>query len=277
MSRHERRTGAARQWRLLTRALVVAGATVAGTSAAWLIGTAGPASAADLPSAADASDDSAAQPHADEQTTDRTDPAEFSLRRLDPVALVRSGPAGQLLDAARPMTGVLRDSTAEVRHVADNALSVTGSQASTLSASVDSGLEELGQPLLAGETGVRPATMPPALQAPMPSAPFTVPVVSQLIEPHFSDDQSESVSWGRAPRPAESPGLPARSTPFHLPAPPGSPGCGGTGDGQQHNNSALGWYPVEPDGVPVLAGAPACDIARALLGLPEPQPGTTPD
>ncbi|MGP4018670.1 hypothetical protein [Saccharopolyspora sp. 5N708] len=289
MSRRERRTGAAQPWRLLTRALVVAGATVAGTSAAWLIGTAGPANAADLRSAAsaDTPDSSPAQPATDAATTDpsgpaqsgpaQSSPAQFSLNHLDPVELVRSGPAGRLLAATHPVRAALRDSTAEVRHVADSALSITGAQASTLSTSVDSGLEDLGKPLLSGETDAQqPAAVPPAWQAPLPGPPPGAPA-PQLIEHHRSAEKAESVAGRRAPNPAQSPGLPARSTPFNLPAPPGSPGCGGTGDGHQHNNTALGWYPAGPDGDPAPAGAPTCDTARALLGVPEPQPGTTPD
>lgn len=45
MSCNDRNAGAVRPWRQLTRVLVVAGATVAGTSAAWLVGQALPAEA----------------------------------------------------------------------------------------------------------------------------------------------------------------------------------------------------------------------------------------
>ncbi|WP_190819903.1 hypothetical protein [Saccharopolyspora pogona] len=284
MSRRDRRTAAARPWRLLTRALVVTGATVAGTSAAWLIGSGLHADAADLPPAAPA-DQSAPRPvEPPESTVDgsaagRSGPAEFSLARLDPVALVRSDPAGRLLDAAQPVTGVLQDSAAGVGHVADDALSTTGTQAAALSASVDNGLNGLGSPLLSGETGQQPAYSSPASPASPASAPAAAPVVplpTQLVEHRHSVEQPESVVQRRAPEPGETPGH-DWSRPFALPAPSGAPSCGGTGDGPQHNNAPVGCYPAEPDRSPALAGAPARARAGTLISVPEPQPGTTPD
>ncbi|MFB9570347.1 hypothetical protein ACFFRS_25555, partial [Saccharopolyspora hordei] len=119
MSGRDRTTGAARPWRLFGRALVVAGATVAGTSAAWLLGH-GPADAAEDVPAAEAAD------HTPEQATDsgRSGPEEFSLTRLDPLRLVDSS-AAELLDAARPVTEVLQQPAAEVEQVAGDALVVT--------------------------------------------------------------------------------------------------------------------------------------------------------
>jgi hypothetical protein len=279
MSRRDHRTAAAQPWRLLARALVVAGATVAGTSAAWLIGAGLPADAANLHPTSDASTGEAAgtESTVDGAATGRSGPAEFSLTQLDPVRLVRSDSAARLLDAARPVTGALQDSTAEVRHVADNALSTTGAQADTLSTSVDSGLEELGGPLLREETGTQqPGIAPQTLPPPAPGAAPVLPEPPQLTEYEWSAERSESTQR-RAPKPVDPPGNPGGSRPFTLPAPPGAPGCGGTADGQQHNNTAVGWYPAEPDGTPVFAGSPTRDTASTLMSAPEPQPGTTPD
>lgn len=279
MSRRDRRTAAARRWRLLTRALVVTGATVAGTSAAWLIGFGLHADAADLPSAAPA-DQSVSRPvEPPESTVDgsavgRSDPAEFSLARLDPVALVRSDPAGRLLDAARPVTGVLQESAAAAGHVADDALSTTGTQAVAVSTSIDNGLNGLAGPLLPWETGQQPAYSPPVLA---PAAAPVVPLPPQLVEHRHSVEQPESVVQRRAPEPGETSGNHDWSRPFALPAPPGAPSCGGTGDGPQHNNAPVGCYPAEPDRAPTLAGAPARAIAGTLISVSEPQPGTTPD
>ncbi|PKW13429.1 hypothetical protein [Saccharopolyspora spinosa] len=282
MSRRDRRTAAARRWRLLTRALVVTGATVAGTSAAWLIGCGLHADAADLPSAAPA-DQSAPRPveppesTVDGSATGRSGPAGFSLARLDPVALVRSDPAGRLLDAARPVTGVLQESATGVGHVADDALSTTGTQAAALSTSVDNGLDGLAGPLLSGETGQQSAYSPPAPPASAPAAAPVVPLPTQLVEHRHSVEQPESVVQRRAPEPGETPGNRDWSRPFALPAPSGAPSCGGTGDGPQLNNAPVGCYPAEPDRTPALAGAPARTRAGTLISVPEPQPGTTPD
>ncbi|MEV0696452.1 hypothetical protein AB0I53_00825 [Saccharopolyspora sp. NPDC050389] len=287
MSCRDRTTGAARPWRLLTRALVVVGATAAGTSAAWLIGTGLPADAANLAPAAPA-DESAAPPEStnppaapvEGAATERSGPAEFSLGRLNPVELVRSGPAEQLLDAARPVTGVLQESADGVGHVADDALSATGAQAGEISTSVDNGLGGLGGPLLSGETGPQQGFSPTAplpQAAPASVAAPVVPQPAQLVEHQRSAEQTESVTGPRAPEPAEAPGNPGWPRPFALPTLPGAPGCGGTGDGQQHNTAAVGCYPAEPDRTPAYAGASARDIASTLISAPEPQPGTTPD
>lgn len=290
MSCRDHTTGAAQPWRLFARALVVAGATVAGTSAAWLIGAELRADAANLHPASGASTGevtgaepvvSAASAKSTESTVDgaatgRSGPAGFSLTQLDPARLVRSDSAARLLDAARPVTGALRNSTAEVRHVADNALTTTGEKADTLSTSVDSGLKELGTPLLSEETGTQQPGIAP-LPFPAPGAAPVLPELPQLTENESSAERSESTAPGRAPKPVEPPGNPSGSRPFTLPALPGAPGCGGTADGQQHNNTAVGWYPAEPDGIPVLAGSPTRDIASTLISATEPQPGTTPD
>ncbi|MEV0082539.1 hypothetical protein [Saccharopolyspora sp. NPDC050642] len=287
MSGRYRTTGAARPWRLLTRALVVVGATAAGTSAAWLIGTGLPADAANLAPAAPA-DESAAPPESanppaapvEGATTDRSGPAEFSLGRLNPVELVRSEPAERLLDAAKPVTGVLQESTDGVRHVAGDALSVTEAQAGALSTSVDNGLVGLDGPLLSGETtpqqGFSPsAPLPQA--APAPGAAPAVPQPAQQVEQQRSPEQADAVTRPRAPEPAEAPGNQGWPRPFALPTLPGAPGCGGAGDGQQHNTAAVGCYPAEPARTPAFAGASTRDFASTLISAPEPQPGTTPD
>ncbi|MEV5536967.1 hypothetical protein AB0L13_08900 [Saccharopolyspora shandongensis] len=287
MSRRDRTTGAARPWRLLTRALVVVGATAAGTSAAWLIGTGLPADAANLALAAPA-DESAAPPEsanppaapAEGATTERSGPAAFSLGRLNPVELVRSEPAERLLDAAKPVTGVLQESADGVRHAAGDALSVTEAQAGALSTSVDNGLGGLGGPLLTGETDPQQGFSPPSplpQAVPAPGAAPAVPQPAQLVEHQRSSEQAETVTGPRAPEPAEAPGNQGWPRPFALPTLPGAPGCGGTGDGQQHNTAAVGCYPAEPAPTPVFAGASPRDFASTLISASEPQPGTTPD
>ncbi|GGI83138.1 hypothetical protein GCM10011581_20480 [Saccharopolyspora subtropica] len=270
MARGDDRTEAARPWRLLTRALVVVGATVAGTSAAWLLGTGLPADAADLrPAAAD----SAEQPAAPEPADARTGPANFSLGGLDPLGLVRSD-AQRLLDAAQPVTGVLRDSSAEIHQVAHGALTTTSAGANSLSESVDSGLSELGEPLLSGASSSAAPDAPPPQQSPVLDA-RPAPPVPQLSAPTRSAEQSESTPEQHTPEPApELPGVPPL---FHLPAPTGAPGCGGAADGPLHGTTALGCHPAAPVAAPALRSAPTHDTADALTGVPEPQPGTTPD
>lgn len=281
MSRRDRRTAAARPWRLLTRALVVTGATVAGTSAAWLIGSGLHADAADLPPAAPAEQaqrsGELSESTVDGSATGRSGPAEFSLTRLDPVALVRSDPAERLLESARPVTGVLQESAAGVGHVADDALSTTGNQAEVLTTSVDNGLGGLGSPVLSGETGSQPAFPPPAPPAAAPAAAPVAPLPQLVEHQHAVEQQPESVVQRRAPEPGQAPGNHDWSRPFALPVPTGAPGCGGTGDGPQHNNAPVGCYPAEPNRTPALAGAPARATAGTLISVPEPQPGTTPD
>lgn len=262
MSRRDRTPGAARQWRLLGRALVVAGATVAGTSAAWLLGH-GPADAADLPAAEDAAD----RPAADARDGDQSGPTEFSLTRLDPLRLVSSGPAGKLLDAAQPVAEVLQQPAAEVGKVAGSALAVTGTQTSAPAPVTGSAPEEPPQPPV--EIAPPPLVAPPAV-AESPAPDVTEPVrAPRSTQPLRLEPP--------APEPPAQPSAPPRSTPFVLPAPPGVPGFGSPTDGPHHNTTALGWYPAAPVRVPAFAGTPACDLAGTPSGVPEPQPGTTPD
>ncbi|MDA3644626.1 hypothetical protein LZ318_23630 [Saccharopolyspora indica] len=262
MSRRDRTTGAARPWRLLGRALVVAGATVAGTSAAWLLGH-GPADAADLPAAEDATD----RPAAGAQEGDQSGPTDFSLTGLDPLRLVSSGPAGKLLDAVQPVTEVLRQPAAEVGQVAGSALAVTETQTSAPAPVTGSGPEVPPQPPV--EPGPPPLVAPPAVVE-GPAQDVTEPVrAPRSAQPTRLEPP--------APEPPAQPSAPARSAPFVLPAPPGAPGFGSPADGPHHNTTALGWYPAAPVRVPAFAGAPACDLAGTPVGVPEPQPGTTPD
>ncbi|KAA5836261.1 hypothetical protein ABT337_14540 [Saccharopolyspora hirsuta] len=264
MSRRDRTTGAARPWRLLGRALVVAGATVAGTSAAWLLDH-GPADAAEQPAAETEADRAAA----DSPETGRSGPEAFSLTRLDPLRLVSSGPAGKLLDAAEPVTEVLQQPAAEVGQVASDALAVTGTQTSTPDPATDSGPAVPPPP--PAET-VRPALAAPPVAAAATPAP-------EIAEPTPAPRPAEPQRLA-PPAPEEppaQPGVPVRSAPFVLPSTPGAPGLGGSADGPHHNTTALGWYPAAPVRVPAFAGTPACDLAGTLVSVPEPQPGTTPD
>lgn len=261
MSRRDRMTGAARQWRLFGRALVVAGATVAGTSAAWLLGH-GPADAADLP----AVEESADHPASDAQESGRSGPEEFSLTRLDPLRLVSSGPARKLLDAAEPVTEVLRQPAAEVGQVAGSALAVTETQTSTPEAAAGSGPEVPPQPPV--EISRPPLVAPPAVvESP----------VQDTAEPARALRSAEPQRLEPpAPEPPAQPSVPVRSAPFVLPSTPGAPGCGGPTDGPHHNTTALGWYPAAPVRVPDFAGTPSC-LGGTLVSVPGPQPGTTPD
>ncbi|MGW1682130.1 hypothetical protein [Saccharopolyspora sp. NPDC002376] len=263
MSRHNRTTGAARQWRLLSRALVVAGATVAGTSAAWLLDH-GPADAAGL---------SAAETEAEHAAVDvpesESGPAEFSLTRLDPLQLVNSGPTGKLLDAAKPVTEVLRQPTAEVGQVASDALAVTTTQTSAPDTAAEP--EPAEPPQQPVETDRTPHAEPPA-------ADVVVESPVQDVAEAASEPQWFAPPEPPAPEPPAQPRLPIDATPFVLPSTPGAPGCGGATDGPHHNTTALGWHPAAPVRAPAKAGAPSCDTTGTLLpSVPEPQPGTTPD
>ncbi|MER7010410.1 hypothetical protein ABT324_03130 [Saccharopolyspora sp. NPDC000359] len=262
MSGRDRTMGAARPWRLLGRALVVAGATVAGTSAAWLLDH-GPADAAEQP-AAEAEADRAA---AGSPETGRSGPTEFSLTRLDPLRLISSGPAEELLDAAEPVTEVLQQPAAEVEQVASDALGVTTPQTSTPDTATDSGPGMPPPP--PAEPVQPPLAAPPAAEHPAPGTAEPAPAPRPAEPQGFAAPAPEE--------PPAQPDVPVRSAPFVLPSAPGAPGCGGATDGPHHNTTALGWYPAAPVRVPALAGAPACDLAGTLVSVPEPQPGTTPD
>ncbi|GAA4855081.1 hypothetical protein [Saccharopolyspora rosea] len=285
MSQSDRTTGGTRRWRLLTRALVVAGATVAGTSAAWLIGSEHSAHAADLhlPSAVSSVVGGQADAGAE-----RGDPAAFSLHDLDPVHLVRSAPR-QLIGAAepvtKPVTGALHDSAAEVGDVAGKTLDDTAHHAQSLSRTVDSGLSGLGRPLLPERPGPDPAPQPQpqpqeAQPAPAPApapevhapAPVGVPTATTTRAPQHAAVTPERDQRSRPDSPAE----PGKTAPFAMPAPSGASGSGGTADGP-HHGGGLGWYPVEPDAHHPLAAVLAREHTFLPVGVPEPQPGTTPD
>ncbi len=175
------------------------------------------------------------------------------------------------------MTGALQDSTTQVRDVADDAVTATGDQAGTLTKSVDNGLGGLRTSLLSEETGPQPDISSIETPTPTRGAAPAVPQSSQLAEHQGSAERTTPVTERRSPEPGDSPGKPVGSRPFTLPAPPAAPGFGGTTDGQQHNNNAVGWYFAEPDRTPAFADSPTRDTARALSSAPEPQPGTTPD
>ncbi|MDA3630913.1 hypothetical protein OU415_36190 [Saccharopolyspora sp. WRP15-2] len=267
MSRRDRTTGAARQWRLLSRALVVVGATVAGTSAAWLLDH-GPADAADLPAA-----EAEAEHTAGDAPAGESGPEEFSLTRLDPIKLVNSGPTGKLLDAAQPVTEVLQQPAAEVGQVAGDALAVTTQTTSPDTAAEPESAQPPQQPVEADRTPhVEPPAADVAVESPVPD------VAEPASEPRPAEPQRFSPPEPPAPEPPAQPRLPIGATPFVLPSTPGAPGCGGATDGPHHNTTALGWHPAAPVRAPARAGAPSCDIEATLLpSVAEPQPGTTPD
>ncbi|WP_433870689.1 hypothetical protein [Saccharopolyspora sp. CA-218241] len=294
MAPTELRTGGFRPGRLLSRALVVLGATAAGTSAAWLLGTGTPAQAADPGPAS---------------FVDTVLPGDTALPGVDALpglsgdalsavdgATARLGldrPAQALLGAAEPVTGVLRESADEVGKVAGRALTGAGEQAEELGSSVGLAPAEPGPAVGPALEPGRPAPAArPALPEPEP-APEPAPQPPAPAPPSAADTTARVVLTEPAAQPAEpAPGPaqdgpaqddPARDRPVHegpgpfvLPAPAGA-GCAVGADGPQHGGSALGWHPV--DRLPGRAGptAAAREAASLPTGLPEPQPGTTPD
>ncbi|MFC7342572.1 hypothetical protein [Saccharopolyspora griseoalba] len=268
------RTRPAAARRLLGRALVVAGATVAGTSAVWLAGAGHPADAAAGPLVAEEAPVPA-------QTTESpplsgvvdsragADPADSPLGDLDPRTLVRSEPAQQVL---APVGGALRDSTDGVRQLAE-ALPVTGP------ADVDGGrTPESPAPEPSVTTPTNPPTTPAPEQAhrepPRPAAPAGIPPHEPTAETRSAATAGMApVAEQRTPEPPRAPGELALDR-----TPPATTGAGAphTADLQQ-TGAALGRHPDLPRGDRVSRGALARHGERALLGVPAPRPGSTPD
>lgn len=274
MSVRDRTSPAAGRRRLLGRALVVAGATVVSTSAAWLAGAGNPANAAEpqageqAPVVAQATDSTESPGIVDSRTG--AGPAASPLDDLDPRALVRSGPAQRLLT---PIDGALRDSAEGVRHVAE-----------TL-------------PIVESESV--PSGQRPDVPAPEPSMTTPTPSPSAGAEPAQPRHESpqfaatdppthDSPSAGTA---AEESAPSAPITERHTPEPqraptppapdermPVSTGAASvhTADLQQ-TGAALGRHPAAPEAEHIARGALAQHNDTVLHGVPAPQPGASPD
>lgn len=102
MSCSDRNAGDVRSWRQLTRVLVVAGATVAGTSAAWLVGQA-------LPADADTADAGPVGVH--QHSPELNPPVEQDFRELIPDGRLPADDAGSLPSPADvpAVTGAIVD------------------------------------------------------------------------------------------------------------------------------------------------------------------------
>jgi hypothetical protein len=254
--------------RVLGRALVVAGATVAGTSAVWLAGAGHPANAAAEPSAAEQA------PVA--QTTESSplsgvvdsptgaDPADSPLGDLDPRTLVRSEPAQQVL---APVGGAMRDSSDGVRRLAET-LPVTGT------ADVDSGhTPETPAPEPSVTTATTSSPEQQHREPPRPAVPTETSLHEPTAETAPAGSRTAPVAEQRTPEPPRAPSEPALDR-----TPPAATGAGAphTADLQQ-TGAALGRHPHVPRGDGVSRGALAQHNERALLGVPAPRPGSTPD
>lgn len=257
--------------RLLGRALVVAGATVASTSAVWFAGAGHPADAAAEPSAAEqapviaqATESSPLSGVAGAQTG--ADPADSPLDDLDPRSLVRSEPAQQLL---APVGGALRDSAEGVRDVAET-LPVAEP------GNVDSG--QTPESPAPAPSATTPATPPapvaeqPRQEPPRPTAPVETPQHQPTSETAAAETaRSAPVTERHAPDPERAP------TALD-PTPPATTGAGAphTADLQQAG-AALGRHPDVPRTDRVASGPLARHDEHTPLGVPAPRPGSSPD
>ena len=283
MPEADRKSGGGRRWRSLARALVVAGAALAGTSAAWLAGS--PADAADLqPPAAEETDGGQAEPAAK-----AAEPERFDLLGLDPAQLIRDpgsallAPAGEVLHefAVEPVERV----ATPVRQVASSAVSETGERAESLSESVGGLGTQLHRPQWSEVPPApqRPAggttTAPPPQPAPAPApamvdgpqerSPQVQPEPEKSAVPAFTE---------RAPVMPEPQQVPRSPRPFAVPAPAsGSTGCGNAADGHPHNAVGIGWHSSGSHCAELPAWVPVRGAAPAPAGSPGPQPGITPD
>ncbi|CAM06519.1 hypothetical protein SACE_7363 [Saccharopolyspora erythraea NRRL 2338] len=284
--------------------LVVAGAAVAGSSAAWLVGS--PAEAVELPPLLPlpAVEDVVGGQHRLIPAV-ADGPSDFGLPELDPAALVArsglvdgsalvdgSGARELLVPAAEPVAQALHETAVEpVQRVADSAVTASGQRAEQVSHTVGRELAELSRPLLLrgefpaqhDQSPVRAPQLPPATgPALQPAAPSPATVDNPGAAERVARPSSES----QGGKPASADGdsetprsrqIPVQPRPFTIPvSAPGSTGSGTAADGH-HNGVGIGWHPSGPSGAAAFIRVPARGAAPALTGRPVPQPGITPD
>lgn len=226
MSRTVRTTIASRTRRLLTRALVIAGATVAGTSAAWLLGDS---------SSADVTGTPAVESSISEGRWVGPEPSDSPVVPLRPLQRTGEEPVRKVSPSPAPNTGFLRNSAAGP-----------------------------------GRTGVA-APVSSAAPVPVQAGPGTALTGHQLPD---------------CPRAGSTPpAAPSGTTGAAAPASQ----LGGAADAAPcasgHGAAATCKQVTEPLPEQVIGGRqlpaapPAGERAHRcpLLGIPAPQPGTTPD
>lgn len=250
--------------RVLARALVVAGATVFGTSGAWLLGSAlAEANAeglAELPialptSAPDATADSAGQ----HQEAPNHDPAAFRLGDLDPRALIKPQGPDLLAPVSRSVTTVVRRAqpvVSPVRHVVRTA--VPGDhQTSPQPAHSGAGAPDSERPLWNSQP-------PRSYNAVDHAAPAKAPQKST----HAPSKPQPAPKEHHAPGPR-----PHAPSPF---APSAPIACGCSADALAAG-VGLGTPVNSTEFAAPVADAPTCGTTPPMPFGPASQPGITPD
>lgn len=256
MSVRDRTTQTAAR-RLISRALVLAGTAMAGTSAALLIGQpaeaepAEPAGAlTEVPGVSDAvalTDDAAELPATALEQVSRTDPASFPLDRVEPLTLVSGEPVGHLLTGGRDEPSAPEGAPQDSEPAAPSTEPAAGPD--------------------------RHADVPrPVADTPVTSTPVPAPESSAASPQVDGTVRATGHPVPVAPRNPPEPELPQGSSTL-----PASTGCAKTADGQQQGTGLPGWYPAAPRADGARPDACVDDRDEVLRGVPAPQPGATPD
>ncbi len=271
MSEVDRRPGGVRVRRLLTRALVVAGATVAGTSAACLLAC-GTADAE--PTSASLADSSAVD----------VDGAVSALLPSDvdapssPVGKHVTGvlvPVERVISEGRPVTQPVRDVVEPIASRVPDEESLLPEPAADEPATPEPDDEVPPQPGAPQSTSAGSAQVPDSLERPDVSFPRVaaspVPETSSgggsaetAVTEHRQSTEDEAV-------PVRRPGGPA------LPSPARSTGTGATDTSTSGKTAGIAWYSEISDDSTKIILTPIGAAAHSPAGAPAPQPGTTPD
>ncbi|GAA3859990.1 hypothetical protein GCM10022243_27390 [Saccharothrix violaceirubra] len=259
MSAVDRHTGASRIRRLLTRALLVAGGTLAGTTAAWALSD---ASASALPLDQDLVPVVGEAPTL--ESVDLT-PVGDAVRALDSVVQVPDAPAPKLDRVAEQVRDTV--TTWLVPHEA------VAPVVDTFKVAVPSAPSRVDSRPTATAVPVEEAGTPEAHEADHAVAP-TVPSTRSFAA--GSEAAAVEASAASASAPTYPAGLPSK--PFSPPA--GVPvhcTCGGDGSGNSYQGNALssGAFAFSGD-ESAMTGA-ALPAGRRPAVSPGKQPGVTPD
>ncbi|GAA2822158.1 hypothetical protein GCM10010470_66790 [Saccharopolyspora taberi] len=239
----------------------MAGAALAGTGAAWLIGA--PADAADLPPQRATAESGERSPASEER---------FQLLGLDPAGLIHHSERELLAPVGEALHEV---AVAPVRRVAESTLSETGQRAESLTDSVaEAGAQVLDRPQWRGE---RPEPGPVDRTPPQPQ-PVTVES-AQVRGPQVRAKTENIAEFAQtAPETPESRGNPEPPKPPAVSATaPATTGCGNAADGNPHNAAGIGWHSADSQCTDGSARVPFLRAVPVPVGSPGPQPGITPD
>lgn len=309
MSDSPRRTGGG--WRLLARALVVAGAAAAGGSVGWVahadadpapdLGIPGlggdsaeradpaehaePAEPGPLPHVVSSVAGTARELTAPPSESDGPErPGEFALHDLAPTRLVGH------VARAEPVVTVVRGADSALRPVLGRTAPDPEHRPALehVAEPIAGGLHQLTSPLRTPELrpeppAARPPVADPAAPAPEPVAAPADPALSAHSRPAPATRLAPNALTDTAPSPRADPaGAPDRvppkppAHPAALPAPAPAHGSATSTDGLP---GGVGLHCDPPSAAPANTALRAAelDAARALRGTCAPAPGTTPD